>query len=485
MNKKKRNIGVYVILALWIMALYMICRFLGINENRRVIQSIMFIAITVVLLRDCIIWKKGDWTTKSAIESVILIGFIMRIGYMIYTDIVIRNHDLYSIKSSSFGHAGYLLTLMETGKLPQTNDVQFYQQPFFYMIGSVVSKIINGVLRCNEPYYLVDAAKVVSCYASCVTLVLTKRLACVLKMKEKGQLIAVSLVGFLPITYLFSVSINSDSLMMMFMTLAILYTIYWYQEPTWQHTISLAFIYGLGMMTKISCGTIAIFTGCVFLKKIWDNRQTALFDYLIRYALFGMISLPLGLWYSVRNYILFQQPLTYVVDLGKGTEIYCGDHSIIGRFFLVDLPNLLHSAYAYPFDDYNVPVYLLKTALFGEYTFEVPHWIPVMLLVTAVGLSGFFLYAVIWQVRQNRQEKWLQGMVWILGILGVSCLMFNMKLPYGCSMDYRYYSVSAVLVAVLMGKLYEEDKFRHKRILKECLLIFMILSILMYLSISA
>ena len=77
----------------------------------------------------------------------------------------------------------------------------------------------------------------------------------------------------------------------------------------------MAVIYGLGVMTKVSVGVIALFTAVVFVIMLVKTVKTDAKQWkmlMLRYIVFGLISLPLGLWYSVRNYRMFGQPLGYV-----------------------------------------------------------------------------------------------------------------------------------------------------------------------------
>lgn len=106
------------------------------------------------------------------------------------------------------------------------------------------------------------------------------------------------------------------------------------KEKNWKNTLLLAVIYGLGMMTKISMATLAVFTAVVFARSFFKACKTGTWKgLLLKYAVFGAISLPLGLWYSLRNYLLFRQPLTYVLEMSRDSALYTGDRSIWQRLF--------------------------------------------------------------------------------------------------------------------------------------------------------
>ena len=66
--------------------------------------------------------------------------------------------------------------------------------------------------------------------------------------------------------------------------------------------VMLAFSFGLGMMTKISVGTIALFTGGVMIYcVVKDFKQKKYKEIICQLAVFAVICLPLGMWYSVET----------------------------------------------------------------------------------------------------------------------------------------------------------------------------------------
>ena len=199
----------------------------------------------------------------------------------------------------------------------------------------------------------------------------------------------------------------------------------------------LALAYGLGVMTKISCATIAIYTGALFLKRLWEMRKTKEIVSLIKkYIVFGFLSMPLGLWYSTRKWILFGQPFTYVLDPGTTSSLHISGHSWFSRFGYLDVKNL-----------------------FGEFTFSVPEFFARLF----IGLAGLIVICIImafmWNFKNNRQQyAYDLGLVFIT--FYVNIVIFNIQFPYICIMDYRYMNILTVLGGVLMG--YYTDAIRKK-----------------------
>lgn len=73
------------------------------------------------------------WVTpENVIKLLIFAGCVLRIWYAVVTPVTVRGHDIIGISTNSVGKASYLLRLAVLGKLPDSFDIQFYQQPFYF-----------------------------------------------------------------------------------------------------------------------------------------------------------------------------------------------------------------------------------------------------------------------------------------------------------------------------------------------------------------
>ena len=253
----------YTGVLLFVLLSYLISRVLRLEQGTvryvRYANLLFQISGVVILLRDCLRKKEKNTYTEEQITGLILsMGIFMRVVYLLYTPLTVRSHDLWGIDLSSGGHASYLLLAMQ-GMLPPDNYLQFYQQPLYYFAGAFFSKLQNGLLSCSEAYYLVDAARTVSCTASCFSLLIACAIFRECGLSGKGLYRALLLVSFLPVYFLSGGRLGPDALCGMFMLLAFLFTLKWEKEKSWKNTLLLAVIYGLGMMTKISMATLAVF----------------------------------------------------------------------------------------------------------------------------------------------------------------------------------------------------------------------------------
>lgn len=479
MGKLKKEISLHVlyrilILAAGIFGAYLIFQKTGLSGANWMFSLALRILFTAMVLLGADIWFREEEEELKYRKMILLIlaaGCMLRIAYMLYTDCTVRAHDLGDLELGTAGKAGYLL-LVITGKLPGSFQAQFYQQPFYYMAGAAVSGILNQILGRTDPHSLVDAAKTVSCLASCLMLFAVEAVLRELPIDRRGKLAGISLTAFTPVFFLTAGRVGEDAMTGLLMTLAVLATLQWKRSEDWQHALLLGLIYGIGMMTKISCCITGVFTCYILAGKI---RKNGLRKYVFQIFTALIVCLPLGLWYSVRNAVLFGQPLNYVLPQAVEGPYYRGSISLVRRFLSLDFFNLMQSPYADVTYDFNLPAYLLKSELFGEFRYQVPIFLPVLLLFTSLFLSAAVLICGI-RVLISRHR-------WEILLLVSVFLLFPFyayfSYPFSCSMDFRYYMMITFAKTLMLGMLWTERN-RICRALGRAEILFSVLSLLMF-----
>lgn len=233
--------------------------------------------------------------------------------------------------------------------------------------------------------------------------------------------------------------------------------------------IRMALGFGLGIMTKLNIVLLALPIGIAMAATLVVKKDGRMAVRIRQYAVFLLISVPLGLWYPIRNLIRFGQPLTYVLDL-KGTSMpSIADVSLWKRILPWGVENWFWPAFADVYHDYNMPEYLLKSALFGEFTFDNMGVFAVVLLLLHSLLALLSLAAVIYvAVTFRRRRRALSlGIVSMYILWMLSYIFFNIRYPYGCSMDYRYVAMvgvaGALALAVMAEEMWEKGRW-HKKV---------------------
>lgn len=497
-DKSKYFLLQYIGVPFLICAGFLLINVTGINRNVRVIQSIMMIGILLVIgltIYKCYITQfRWDYV----ILSILFIGIIMRFGYMIYTPITIRSHDLGDIFQQPYGHADYIYYIYQTGHLPDVNIGQLYHPPLFHLLSAVSMKICGLFWHPGNDLLLMESAKIVSCLASIGTLYVGYKITKEVIVSEKAQTAAIAMIAFLPNMYLLAGRVNNDSLSIFFMTSILLWTIRWYQQQTLFNTFVLALCFGFGMMSKASCVILAFVTGPVMLIVLFQAiRKKRMKPVIQSLTIFAVIAVPIGMWFPIRNLLRFGQSFTYILPIRVDSPLYIGDISVWRRFIEIPLGNIFDPIYNQVYDDYHLFSYWIKGALFGEFEFDINKIWPTLLLAVHLLLVSFSLYAGIHHVvhgiqkackkqtltMNQRMLSFVLPMAWV--IIVVFNIYFNLRYPFGCTMDFRYVVPIAVIGAVELGGLLEEISKKLLYLVSFVLITcFSFLSIIMFCNIS-
>ncbi|PHV70181.1 hypothetical protein CS063_11935 [Sporanaerobium hydrogeniformans] len=446
--KKQNNLIRFFTLSLSILLVYVGVHLLHLESS---VQGMMlFLIISVALMGGYNLCQKFDQDMLA--RYILFIGFVMRIGYMLYTPCTVRPHDLKALSIDSNGNAAYILTILN-GHLPISNEGQFYHPPLYYVLSGMVISVLKPLLSLTNETDLIDCAKLVSCTFSCATLYCVPSLCAELKINKP---IPLSLVAFLPNFYLMGGRVNNDALAVFFMTLVLLFSIRWSKNQSLKNTLILALSFGLGMMSKLSVGVFAIPTGLLMLYVVVKSiKKHNLLKTLQSLCLFAVVSIPLGLAYPLRNWILFNQPFHYVLDVGSAG--FASQHySLAQRFFSFPITKLFHPVYNNVSTDYNIWMYLLKGGLFGEFQFNSVSVVPAILLFIYALISFFMIVSLISSLKEK--EERILYLVLAAGVLMVSYIVFNIKYPYGCTMDFRYIAPVFVINTLLFGSFIDKNK---------------------------
>ncbi|MDO5702520.1 MAG: glycosyltransferase family 39 protein [Lachnospiraceae bacterium] len=421
-----------------------------IRNNTALIEHLMRAGIAACLIAAFAAYRLNvtDGYT-AALCAVCAMGVIMRTGYMLYTPYQVRGHDVGL--PGECGHLDYIMGLM-SGRLPASNDYQLSHPPLFHILAAGASNVWRSVSggAAADMEAAAEAGKIISCEASIITMFLSYGLLGEMHLRKTAVLSAFAIAAFLPEHILLAGRLNNDSLAVMFMTAVILYTIRWHRTRALRDLIILSFSYGLGMMTKMSVGALAPVTGVVmllvFLENVRSGKQFT--GILLQYLLFAAIAFPLGLWFPVRNHVLFGQPIFYVFPIGTDSPLYTGGYSLLSRFG----PWLDFHVYADPYRDFNVWLYLMRTAVFGEFSYGINIAVPSLLLIyhTVMALTGTWA-GVYFAIKRPSFSGYVLGGFYLA--LMLSYIVLNLKYPFGCSMDFRYVVPAALIGAVFYGKL--------------------------------
>ena len=251
---------------------------------------------------------------------------------------------------------------------------------------------------------------------------------------------------------------------------------------------------------------------------------------IFKYIIFLLLACPIGLYWPIFNMINYNQPLNYVWDNLNHHLLVDTSHSYLSRFFFLPVSEFFKSPFMQLWanykeiaQDYNIYVAMAKSSIFGEFSyldnivFSLLLYVSNLVLLTSfILLSGYLLiisfikrkeircaslflsfiflyYSIVFILAKNKiyliigilfilltlffiflifksKEKTnLKPEFFILSIVitfMISFLAFNIKMPYACTMDFRYlaplYLGGSLLIITFNTKLKENNKFESK-----------------------
>ena len=403
--------------------------------------------------------KREGGVTENVILTVIFAGFLVRIFYVTLTFSLLFQNDITIFHPDCYGHLGYVYQIYAHGKLPDidpTTAYEFYQPPLHYWISAIFLRFFNllGLLpESNQNYDWEEILQVLPLIYSMITLVFIYKIAKQMKLSCEGCLTAVCFAGFLPYSIMMSGSLNNDPLAVMLLVMSIYFTFQWYEKPDMKGILIMAVCIGCAMMTKISTGLIAPAMAVMMLWRAWKDRKQWTV-YLKQFFCFGLIAFPLGLWHSLYCYFRYRMPIGYAAFLGEDSLQFIGFHDKWSRFFDFDRAFEFLSVrmdYINDFADYNIPVTLIKYAVFGE-----SRYYQASALTNILGTGIFWVTALLFLLMAAAFVIWVffrdsRSILKVFLFIGAavtlySYLKFCIKYTHVCTMNVRY-----IIGAVYLG----------------------------------
>jgi 4-amino-4-deoxy-L-arabinose transferase-like glycosyltransferase len=420
------------------------------HRIQMLMQMCILAGIAVYVLR-CAQGKASD---HSLYILILYIGMVMRVGYALYTPTDLRPHDLYGVDINSAGHAGYILNLFVNFSLPPNNAAQFSQPPLFYAVSAGFMKIYQLLWGIDDVTLLIEASRLTSCFAACGSLAVVYQIGRELKLNRSGMIVLVGITAFLPVHYLTGGCANPDALSVFFLFAIVWFTIRWFHTQTLQNTVLLALWFGLGLMTKFTVAVPALPTGLIMLYVLWRQKDSIQRRHVIKLLLiFLLIAIPIGLWHAVRNAILYGQKLGGVFALSKETYVYIGHLSMSYRYGWLSIHHFYSPLYVTDIITPNLWIILFKTAVFGEYVYDIDKFAPMLLLVSNYALVLLSLASMsvkTWRAVRNKQIPWIfLALTWLTAFMAY--FLFTIRYPFWCSMDYRYAIITSLTGALFLA----------------------------------
>ena len=372
----------------------------GLGSTDGVVPRIFtFFCIIIILITALILRIKGKLTVELLLFFIFLLGVVVQLNYMLITPYNYRQHDVFSHNNA--GHQGYAWTIYTTGKLPTQIDAdghldyQFYHPPLNAFMQATFMHICKPFMNAynamaKSSYYdindmnsLFQTSEILSTFYMNVAILFGIKIAYKLKVEDKFKAFGALFVALFPALIILAGQENNDPLCIMNCFIVIYFTFCWWENHSYFNAAMIGLFTGLAMMAKLSGALIIVPAivafAIVLIQKI--IKKESFIHLLFQGLMIGLIASPLGLWFHIYAKARFNQPFGFVFG-NLNSNLYTGDHSFFARFInIFDFKDLTTAIWGNTFVNYNVPNFLIKSAMFGEYSFICADALGVLAIV--------------------------------------------------------------------------------------------------------
>ncbi len=417
---------------------------------------------------------------------IMLASMAIRAFYVSYISIYQNQHDG-GIPYSLGGHVGYITWFLEGWRLPdfdvRTAD-QFWHPPLSYALAALLLKTVWTIFPSTSGN--IEIAQLLPYLYVTVAIFLIWRIL-IFFAKEGDEYIVnlpLAFVAFQPGLIIRSAMLNNDALVLMFSILALGLTIQWYYGGQWKTMIGTAIAFGLAMMSKKSGAIVALpiamlfvgrFVGILTGKNFTEayeakgDKKNIITNVLLQFAIFLVIAAPIGLWWYVRNYMMYGVPFDFFWNIKNGWEYeeYLGNIPALTRITDFD-PGHFYYANTYlqyktnTFQDINPLIALWKSAVSDVWSWTYENnkikKLSYILLIsrTLLVLLGTLCIPVF--IADGKADKAAKNdtlllrasVVSLFFALLISYYSFCFQYPYVWTMDYRYIEIILMCDALFL-----------------------------------
>lgn len=349
----------------------------------------------------------------------------------------IYKQDRTNIKE--YRHLDYIMTLYNTGKLPETNKVQLYHPPLHHIICAGWLKLLDHF--SFSAMEKLESLQILTCLYSILALFIVLKICDEFKLTPFYKIIVLLFVGFNPLFIIMSGFLSNDMLVSMLVLLCFYLLLRWQKNPSYKNTIFIGLVFGLGCATKTSMSLMGIIIFSSVVAKWLSNLIISIKNpnyknlyktktFLIQSLIFLIIATPLSLAFPIRNYQKFNQPLIYVVP--PKDSLLIKENDIMKRYSPFSKEIFESEIYE---SNVNVFSYTIKSNLIFSLRNSIRFF--TLLKFLTIILYAFSLVASIYLLFRNNNLN-VKMLVITCFIWIFSFISFNQKYPASCTMHAKY-----------------------------------------------
>lgn len=501
--------------------------------NMNNVSSIVFgfIGIILLILITLYLFRRKKLNFANGLILIIIVSSIIRIAYGFVTDnIFTRQHDTFSTNYN--GHYGITMHLFETFLPPELINgsldasYQFYHPKMSHYIFAFVMHFNSLFIRGETSFTLYESIRIFTITVSIFEVIMTYHILKILSKDNKIiSLVGTFFMGVSPLFIRLSSMSNNDPLLYFFMIMSLLFALRFYKTFKWSDIIITAIAIGLATGSKISGIIIALPVALIFIfaiiKFIKTQGLKPFYKLIIKYGIFLIICVPIALFWPIYQKIAYNQDLFYLWTSLNKNLLVDPSYTYVDRFLSFPIDSYFNNIFVTlwasdrPYQDYNIYTTMLKSSIFGEFSYGNINTIFASFLsganfILVVGIMLIGLYEIIDKIVKKKyvtaiilvapicfylgfamEHTVLKVIMWIITLILIvyACIKYketmkykshilmsiivlmmmivylNLQIntPYTCSMDYRYIGLLSLAGAYFIGVAFDKaNKSKHR-----------------------
>lgn len=376
--------------------------------------------------------------------GIMLLSLLIRIYYITFISVYDMQHDV-GTPDQYYGHLGYISYFMQNLQLPDFDvreAFQFWHPPVHHIVSAAFLSIIWTIFPHQQGNY--ESLQLLPLLYITVCIWIVWKMLKLWGCNGASLTIPFALIAFHPTFIILSGSVNNDALCFLFTLLAVYFALLWYQNPGFLPIVAGALSVGLGMSSKGTASIAAFPMAFLFLAGLIKHNNKK--RMIAQFFLFGIIAFPLGLWWYLRNYILFDVPINYIYRTSIDAIGYLGNIPIRDRIFDFDPRRFsfqnIYVQFEGRFTEINPIIALLKSAVYGQCWFNYNIYIrvvayPLVFIWTTFTLLSLSIIPKLLKKANAMLIPNISIMIFFVAQF-ISYYTFCIEYPFVWTMDIRY-----------------------------------------------
>ncbi len=403
--------------------------------------------------------KKSGIMNKMLLGISLLMCAIVRTEYIRYTPAWLRQHDVIGFGNTE-GQAAFIEYFYHNHKLPDFDPRTlwgFFQPPLHHILAALWIRF--GTLLGISYDRACENVQILTLIYGFILLFYAYRIFKQLKITGMSLTVSMAVTAMHPSYILMSGSVNNDMLCILLSVMAVFYFLKWNSGGRYTDIIKLALCVGCSMMAKLSGVLIAPALAVMFIYKWIQGGRGKFGSYLKQFITFAVISIPLGMWSPLRNYIRFGVPFNYTPPVGEPLKTT----GVLQRIFDIrtSTPFACMINNGNKYDEFNIPLAMMKTSLTGEWnltqytTHQTLMTLAAWVLLAAGVLLAVSAFIMTIKTITDRDQKMEKGVRLFMILYYITSMIFYMNLCFSItnfsSQDFRYIAYLIIIQAAFLG----------------------------------